>query len=61
MKLINLKKDKNAIILAHSYVAPEIIHCVADFVGDSYELSKKAKSTNADMIVFAAKIYGRNS
>ena len=49
-----LKKEKNAIILAHSYVAPEIIHCVADFVGDSYELSKKAKSTNADTIIFAA-------
>lgn len=49
-----LKKEKNAIILAHSYVAPEIIVGVADFVGDSYELSKNAKQTDANTIVFAA-------
>jgi quinolinate synthase len=49
-----LKKEKNAIILAHSYVSPEIIRGVSDFVGDSYELSKFAKSTNADTIVFTA-------
>lgn len=49
-----LKKKNNAIILAHSYVTPEIIHSVADFVGDSYELSKKAKETNATTIIFAA-------
>ena len=49
-----LKKKKNAIILAHSYVSPEIIYGVADAVGDSYELSKKAQETTADTIVFAA-------
>ncbi len=49
-----LKKQKNAIILAHSYVSPEIVTGVADFVGDSYELSKKAKETQADIVVFAA-------
>ncbi len=49
-----LKKEKNAIILAHSYVSPEIIYGVADAVGDSYELSKKAQDTTADTIVFAA-------
>ncbi len=49
-----LKKQKNAIILAHSYVSPDILCSVADFVGDSYELSKKAKETDADIIVFTA-------
>ena len=49
-----LKEEQNAIILAHSYVSPEILYGVADFVGDSYELSKNAMSTKAKKIVFAA-------
>lgn len=49
-----LKEEKNAVILAHAYVSPEIIHGVADFVGDSYGLSKDATSSSADIIVFAA-------
>lgn len=49
-----LKKEKNALILAHSYVSPELLCGVADYVGDSYELSKKAKESDADIIVFAA-------
>jgi quinolinate synthase len=49
-----IKREKNAIVLAHSYVSPEIIYGVADFVGDSYELSKKAKSMTSDTIIFAA-------
>ena len=49
-----LKKERNAIILAHSYVSPEIILGVADFVGDSLELSKKALKTTANTILFAA-------
>ena len=40
--------------MAHSYVSPEIIYGVSDFVGDSYKLSKDAMTTSAKTIVFAA-------
>lgn len=49
-----LKKERNAVILAHSYVAPEIVLSVADYDGDSFKLSQDATKVNADMIVFAA-------
>ncbi len=51
-KINTLKKQKNAIILAHCYQSIEIDE-VADFVGDSLYLSKMAAKTNADIIVFA--------
>lgn len=47
-----LKKELNSIILAHYYQESEI-QDIADFVGDSLELAKKAKATDADVIVFA--------
>ena len=49
-----LKESKNAVILTHSYVSPEIIYGVGDYAGDSYALSKNALETTADLIVFAS-------
>ena len=49
-----LKQQKNAVILAHTYVTPDIIYSVADYTGDSYELSKNALEAKGDLIVFAA-------
>jgi quinolinate synthase len=54
VKAINeLKRARNAVILAHNYQTPEIYHCVADYVGDSLQLAKLAAASDADIIVQA--------
>lgn len=50
-EILRLKKERNAIILAHNYQVPEV-QDVADVVGDSYSLSQHAASTDSDVIVF---------
>ena len=47
-----LKKERNAVILAHNYMEPALYYSVPDFTGDSLELSRKAAETDADVIVF---------
>ena len=49
-----LKKERDAVILAHSYVAPEIVLGVADYTGDSFKLSQDATQVSAKTIVFSA-------
>ncbi len=49
----DLKKQKNAVILAHNYMTPEIFHCVGDFMGDSLQLAREAAKTDADIIIQA--------
>ena len=52
VKAINdLKRERNAVILAHNYQTPEIFHCVADFSGDSLQLAVEAARSDADIIV----------
>jgi quinolinate synthase len=52
VKAINdLKKTRNAVVLAHNYMTPEIFHCVADVVGDSLQLAREAAKTDAEIIV----------
>ena len=54
IKAINtFKKERNAAILAHNYMTPEIFHCVGDIRGDSLQLAKEAANTDADVIVQA--------
>jgi quinolinate synthase len=51
--ILDLKRQRNAVILAHNYQTPEIFHCVADLVGDSLALARMAMKTEAGVIVLA--------
>ncbi len=51
--ILRLKRERNAVILAHNYQAPEIFHCVADIVGDSLALARRAMDVDADVILLA--------
>ncbi len=57
LEINRLKREQGAVILAHSYVEPEIIYGVADFRGDSYFLSLKAREAKARVIVFAGVVF----
>src|SRR5512144_3167520 len=56
LEINRLEQEKDAVILAHSYVEPEIIYGVADFRGDSYFLSMKAREARAKVIVLAGVV-----
>ena len=51
--ILALKRQRNAVILAHNYQTPEIFHCVADIVGDSLALARRAQDVEADVILVA--------
>ncbi len=51
--ILRLKRERNAVILAHNYQTPEIFHCVSDIVGDSLALAREAQTVEADVIVMA--------
>ena len=53
LEINELKKERDAVILAHSYQTPDIIYGVSDFKGDSYGLSKVVRETDSKVIVFA--------
>ena len=59
-KINMLKKQKNAVVLAHNYQTPEIFHAVADIAAASLALAVEAKKTNADIIILWWTVWGSN-
>jgi quinolinate synthase len=57
LEINRLKREKGAVLLAHSYVEPEIVYGVADYRGDSYFLSRKASELKATTIVFVGVVF----
>src|SRR5437764_1152097 len=51
--ILELKREKNAVILAHNYQTPDIFHTVGDITGDSLALAREAERTDAEVIVLA--------
>src|ERR1700676_1354994 len=51
--IVKLKRERNAVILAHNYQTPDIFHTVGDIVGDSLALAREAARTDAAVIVLA--------
>src|ERR1041385_4234369 len=51
--ILQLKRERNAVILAHNYQTPDIFHTVGDIVGDSLALAREAARSHADVIVLA--------
>lgn len=51
--ILALKRERDAVVLAHNYQTPEIFHCVADITGDSLVLAREAAKTSARVIVLA--------
>lgn len=51
-EILELKKEKNAIILGHNYMTPDVFHGISDFAGDSLALAKKSRDFESDIILF---------
>ncbi|MFC0511632.1 MULTISPECIES: quinolinate synthase NadA [Asaia] len=51
--ILRLKRERNAVILAHNYQTPEIFHCISDIRGDSLALAREAQNTQEQVIVMA--------